>query len=428
MTNGRFMMNKLAVVAKFGARLSWLLRNRQGFGGQLPSATPRLLVDVSAIVRFDAQTGVQRVVRAVWHELQRRDGDGYQLVPVYASHNHGYCYAPIAFLDCPEVSGKLEPVTVCPGDKFLGLDLSAHFLPKYRSQIRAWRTRGTTIHVVVYDLLPILRPEWFNKATAVHFRKWFNILANDADQAICISKQVSRDLRDRLQATGRKSKLSIANMTMGGDIAASRPSSGISQEVSLLLDRLRFRPAILMVGTIEPRKRYDAAIAAFEHLWSKRSGDAPDLVIVGKGGWKTLAMQNKIRCHAEHNIRLHWLDGVSDEGLCRLYDACRGVFMASRGEGFGLPLVEAANHRRHVLARDLPVFREQDVPNALYFEDDDPEMLGERLMELAALGSKSRPAIPDLPTWSASVEKLLKDIGIVHGETKLSVSSVRNVS
>ena len=210
--------------------------------------------------------------------------------------------------------------------------------------------------------------------------------------------------------------------------AASRPSSGISQEVSLLLDRLRFRPAILMVGTIEPRKGYDAAIAAFEHLWSKRSGEAPDLVIVGKGGWKTLAMQNKIRCHAEHNIRLHWLDSVSDEGLCKLYDACRGVFMASRGEGFGLPLVEAANHRRHVLARDLPVFREQDVPNALYFEDDDPEMLGERLMELAALGSKSRPAIPDLPTWSASVEKLLTDIGIIHGETKPSVSSVRNVS
>ena len=398
------------------------------FVGQMPCDTPRLLVDVSMIVHHDAQTGVQRVVRAVWKELQRRDGDGFKLVPVYASLDHGYAYAPLDIFVHPKIMAKPQPVMANAGDKFLGLDLSAHFLPKYRSQVRAWRANGATIHLVVYDLLPILRPEWFNNATAVHFRKWFAILANEADQAICISKQVSRDLRDRLTSSAQTSKLSIVNMAMGGDIAASRPSSGICKEVSLLLDRLRFRPAILMVGTIEPRKGYETAIAAFEHLWRSRSGEAPDLVIVGKGGWKTLAMQNKIRCHPEHNIRLHWLDSVSDEGLCRLYDSCRGLFMASRAEGFGLPLVEAATHRRHVLARDLPVFREQSVPNVSYFEDDDVETLGERLMELTALGAKGRPAVPNLPTWSASVDALLKDIGIFQSVVTASTSPVQSVS
>ena len=398
------------------------------FVGQMPCDTPRLLVDVSMIVHHDAQTGVQRVVRAVWKELQRRDGDGFKLVPVYASLDHGYAYAPLDIFVHPKIMAKPQPVMANAGDKFLGLDLSAHFLPKYRSQVRAWRANGATIHLVVYDLLPILRPEGFNNATAVHFRKWFAILAKEADQAICISKQVSRDLRDRLTSSAQTSKLSIVNMAMGGDIAASRPSSGICKEVSLLLDRLRFRPAILMVGTIEPRKGYETAIAAFEHLWRSRSGEAPDLVIVGKGGWKTLAMQNKIRCHPEHNIRLHWLDSVSDEGLCRLYDSCRGLFMASRAEGFGLPLVEAATHRRHVLARDLPVFREQSVPNVSYFEDDDVETLGERLMELTALGAKGRPAVPNLPTWSASVDALLKDIGIFQSVVTASTSPVQSVS
>lgn len=420
-------MKRLTIVAQFGARLSWLFRNRKHFGGRAVCGKPRLLVDVSAIVRHDAQTGVQRVVRAVWNELQRRDGDGYQLVPVYATHKHGYSYAPIDIFDRPIILSKPQPVVTSAGDKFLGLDLSAHYLPKYRSQIRAWRANGTTVHLVVYDLLPILRPDWFNKATAVNFRKWFEVLANDADEAICISKQVARDLRDHLQSSGRKSKLAIANMAMGGDIAASRPSAGISPEVSLLLDRLRLRPAILMVGTIEPRKGYETAIAAFEHLWRERSGEAPDLVIVGKGGWKTVAMQNGIRCHPEHNTRFHWLESVSDEGLCRLYDSCRGLFMASRGEGFGLPLVEAASHRRHVLARDLPVFREQAVPHVLYFEDDDPAALGERLLELAALGAKGRPALPNLPTWSASVDALLKDIGIVRGDAAALASPIQSV-
>jgi glycosyltransferase involved in cell wall biosynthesis len=379
-------------------------------------------------VRHDAQTGVQRVVRAVWNELQRRDGDAYQLVPVYASHDHGYCYAPLNFFDRPKFSRDPQPVTASGSDKFLGLDLSAHFLPKYRKQVRAWRANGATIHLVVYDLLPILRPEWFNKTTAVHFRKWFAILASDADQAICISKQVSRDLRDRLQSLGKKSQPSIVHMAMGGDIAASRPSSGISKEVSQLVDRLRFRPGILMVGTIEPRKGYDVALAAFEHLWRVRSSEAPDLVIVGKGGWKTLAIQNKIRCHKEHNNRLHWLDSVSDEGLCKLYDSCRGVFMASRGEGFGLPLIEAASHRRHVLARDLAVFREQELSNALYFDDDDPAMLGERLMVLAALGAQGRPAFPGLPTWSDSVDRLLRDIGLSKSDVEPSAKPIRTAS
>ncbi len=420
-------MKKFAVLTQLGARVAWLLRNRKSFGGRDPCELPRLLVDVSAISRHDAQTGVQRVVRAVWIELGLRNGDGFQLVPVYATHDHGYCYASTDIFDRPHVEHRPEPVMASVGDKFLGLDLSAHYLPKYRAQVRAWRNHGATVHLVVYDLLPLLRPDWFNKPTAAHFRKWFDVLAYEADQAICISKQVSRDLRDRLHLTGRKSRLSIVSMGMGGDIAASRPSSGISTEVSQLLDRLRFRPAILMVGTVEPRKGYDAAIAAFEHLWRTRGGEAPDLVIVGKGGWKTSTIQKSIRCHPESGSRLHWLDSVSDEGLCELYDSCRGLFMASRGEGFGLPLVEAVTHRRHVLARDLPVFREQEMPNVLYFEDDDPAALGERLMELAALGSNRPPSVPPLPTWSECVSGLLKSIGIAQADSAPATSILRTI-
>jgi glycosyltransferase involved in cell wall biosynthesis len=199
----------------------------------------------------------------------------------------------------------------------------------------------------------------------------------------------------------------------------------VSPDVQLLIDRLKSRAAILMVGTIEPRKGYDAAIAAFEHLWQSIGGEAPDFVIVGKAGWKTRALQSRIRNHPEHNHRLHWLEGVSDEGLCMLYDSCIGLCMASRGEGFGLPLVEAVSHRLHVLARDLPVFREQALPNVLYFEDDDPVKLGGRLMELAALGAKGRPPIPNLPSWSASVDALLHELGIVRADGAPATSSLR---
>lgn len=405
-------MRMLALAARVGARIAWLWRHRHSFGGEVRTARPRLLVDVSAIIRHDAKTGIQRVVRAVWSELHRRDGHSFELIPIFATHSKGYCYGPVDFLDSPMADGFNDPVRVQSGDRVLGLDLSAHVLPKYVQQVRAWRRHGATIHIVVYDLLPLLRPQWFTKTAGSHFANWFRFLAENADQAVCISKQVSRDLRDSLRERAPKSTLAITNMTLGGDIANSRPSQGVCREVSGLLDRLRFRPAILMVGTIEPRKAYDKALAAFEHLWNDRGGEAPDLVIVGKGGWKTLNLQKRLRAHPEFGIRLHWLDQVTDEGLSRLYESCRGVFIPSYGEGFGLPLAEAGMHGRYVLARDLPVFREQNLPNVLFFEDDHPVSIGDRLMDLLHIGPLSPQTKINVPTWSECVDGLLESLNI----------------
>lgn len=404
------MKSRFARAANLGARHAWMWRHGRTIRGLSIRELPRLLVDVSAIIQHDAQTGIQRVVRAVWSELRRRDGNGFELTPVYASASHGYCYAPIDFLERKNSCDWLEPVRVAPGDKFLGLDLSAHLLPKYRRQLRAWRANGATIHLVVYDLLPLERPAWFTDSAVSNFRKWFSVLASESDQAICISNHVASELRRRLERLPIAQPPALARLHMGADIAASVPSTGVCDAVGRLLEHLRFRPAILMVGTIEPRKGYEAAIAAFEHLWREGPTDSPELILVGKPGWKTSKLQAKIRSHSEFGRRLHWFDSMSDEGLCLLYGACRGLLMASRGEGWGLPLIEAAIHRRHVLARDLPVFREHDLASVTFFSDDSAEALGARLIELARQGRHPAPAV-DLPTWSVSVDGLLKTVG-----------------
>lgn len=402
------------VVTRIGNRVKWLWRHRKMFSGHDRPPQPRLLVDVSAIIHHDAQTGIQRVVRAVWSALSERDGQGFTLVPIYATHSHGYCHAPIDFLEkeATPAAGRAEVVRANKGDKFLGLDFSAHVLPKWRQQLRAWRSHGATVHLIVYDLLPLLRPQWFNSKATTHYLKWFNVVTQDADQAICISKQVSRDLRDWLRDRQPRSTLSIVNVKLGADISSSRPSEGVCDDVSALLDRLRFRPAILMVGTVEPRKGYDVALAAFEHLWRTQGGDAPDLVIVGKPGWKTAGLQQRLRNHPEQGKRLHWLDSVTDEGLGRLYTSTRGLFVPSLGEGFGLPLAEALSHGRYVLARDLPVFREQNLPNVQYFEDDRPAALTNALMELSRSGTLPPQLVKGVPTWNDSVEELLSMLGL----------------
>lgn len=395
------------------ARQVWLQNYRRQTKAASRAGRPRLFVDVSVIARHDAQTGIQRVVRAIWSELRRSHYGNFETVPVCANARHGYCSIPSDFLENPGVTEPLEPVVAGAGDTFLGLDLAAQCLPRYRQQLRAWRSSGAKVHIVVYDLLPLTRPQFFNARTALHFRRWFDVVQSDADGAICISKDVGRGLHARLQANGRRDVPQVTHLKLCGDIAASRPTAGICDDVSRLLDRMRFRPTVLMVGTVEPRKAYDVALACFEHLWDTGMGEAPDLIIVGKRGWKTEALQRRIREHVEHGRRLHWLDQVTDEGLCALYDACRGLLMTSHAEGFGLPLVEAVRHRRHVLARDLPVFREQNLPNVSFFDDDRPQALGDLVLKLSAAGLNRPKQAPDLRDWSESIHDLLMQLGLI---------------
>ena len=399
-------MRSIARVVKIAARRVWLWRNERYFTEADTGQKPRLFVDVSGIVRSDAGTGIQRVVRAVWSELSKRDDRRFIVQPVYATNSQGYCHAPKDFLEAPNSHFGCVPVALGRGDRFLGLDLSAHLLPKYRKQIQAWRRNGATVHFIVYDLLPLERPEWFTHPRTKHFQKWMRLLTDEADQAICISDHVATQLRAKLD---QRAVPQVSRIHLGSDMSATRPSLGVSEEVTSTVERMGGRPSILMVGTLEPRKGYDVALRAFEYLWQTVPDSAPDLIIVGKGGWKTSLLQNEILGHPEFGRRLRWLDCVSDEGLTLLYKAARGLLVASLAEGFGLPLLEAASHGRPVLARDLAVFREHNLPNVMYFDQDSPAALASRLTEL--LNAKGCAASQvDLPLWSDAVKGLLEKV------------------
>jgi glycosyltransferase involved in cell wall biosynthesis len=391
-------------------RRLWLLRNKQAFEDGGGSPRPRLLVDVSVIARNDAGTGIQRVVRAVWSQLKALAGQRFDIVPVYASSNRGYCYAPEDFLSERRRLGRV-PVGVNRGDCFLGLDLAAHALPKWRNQLAAWRANGATVHIVVYDLLPLSRPDWFPTATRQRFTAWLDTLIEHSDQLLCISDQVARALRRVLDERPARRRPGIGRLHLSGDLAGSAPSAGLSPEEERALELARSSCTVLMVGTVEPRKGYDRAIAAFEQLWVS-STKAPSLLIVGRPGWKTAALQERIRRHPELGRRLHWLEQASDEALDQAYTAADAVLIASHAEGFGLPLAEAAMHRRWVLARDLPVFREQALPNTRFFTDDSAGMLVRSIESIVALANEKKPPRADVPSWSRCVEQLIKQVGL----------------
>ena len=166
-----------------------------------------------------------------------------------------------------------------------------------------------------------------------------------------------------------------------------------------------------MVGTVEPRKCLTQAFGAFELLWAQ--GVDANLVIVGNEGWMLQSLEQRIRRCPELGRRLFRLKGVSDEYLEKLYSSCTALIAASEDEGFGLPLIEAAQHELPIIARDLPVFREVAEEHAFYFngrEDADLAQAVRTWLELNAEGrAPSSKGLPRL-SWEQSAKMLTRVI------------------
>ena len=161
-----------------------------------------------------------------------------------------------------------------------------------------------------------------------------------------------------------------------------------------------------MVGTLEPRKGHREVLQAFDLLW--KDGVDVSLTLVGKEGWMVSELIDLLRHHPRLNTHLFWLQGISDGYLERIYDNSRCLIAASHGEGFGLPLIEAAQHDLPVIARDIPIFREVAGDGALFFADSSPESLKESIVHLISLYEKGQHPKPSLMTWLSWAESAKK--------------------
>jgi glycosyltransferase involved in cell wall biosynthesis len=366
-----------------------------------------LFVDVSALVEVDLRTGIQRVVRAILREWLDRVDDEWQVEPVYASTN-GYRHArrfTSHFLGIPDEWADDVPVEAWAGDIFFGLDFHNMAAPTQRTVLEQWRNKGVVIGFLVYDLLPVSHPECFPEGTFQIHQRWLETICA-LDFAIGISRSVAEDLQHWLvssEQVKRQRPFRIEWSHIGADLGASVPTRGIPPDGTEQLRLLRARPSFLMVGTIEPRKGHGEVLEAFERLWA--DGKEINLVIVGKNGWMQDALIQRLRNRMTQEPRLIWLEGISDEYLESVYAASVCLIAASRAEGFGLPLIEAARHKLPVIARDIPVFREVAGQHAYYFTDD----LAHSIETWLALHAQNQhPGSDEMPwlSWQESAERL----------------------
>ncbi|MBA2880006.1 glycosyltransferase involved in cell wall biosynthesis [Desulfosalsimonas propionicica] len=406
-----------------------LIRFSKSIAASLPPSRPakRLFLDVTGTCRNDLKTGIERVARALMIALLDAPPPGYRIEPVYLTEAGGawhYRYARRYILDllgCPSQALNDEIVEPQNGDIVLVLDLSGDVLIQAQKAglFAAYRDNGVAVFSTVFDLLPDRMPEVFPPGSDNMHRQWLQAISS-FDGAVCISRAVADEFAAWQKRAGfdwkNRRPYRIEWFHLGADFEHSAPSHGQPGNGQKILAHLKAHPSFLMVGTIEPRKGQLQTIEAFTQLWE--DGIDVTLVIVGKEGWLDVPDNmrrnipetvQRLRSHPELDNRLFWLSGISDEYLGKIYAASTCLIAASYGEGFGLPLIEAAQHKLPIIARDIPVLREVAGDHVYYFQGKEPDGLAgavKQWLELYKTGA--HPRSDDMPwlTWEQSAEQI----------------------
>jgi len=240
-------------------------------------------------------------------------------------------------------------------DVFFGLDSS--WVYDIRSVLDEGARAGAVRAMMFQDFLPLSHPEWFTEGTRRYFRGWIEAVMPRLDAVFATTRASCDDLRaivDARRIAARRLPLCDV-VRLGADVAP--PATGAAPRLQLAATLAPGRPpAFLTVGTLEPRKNVDFALDLFDVLVAR--GLEFQWHVVGAPGWSAEHTERRIHTHPEMGRRLHWWPDLSDAELEWCYERAAALVAVSRGEGFGLPLVEARLRGLPVFASDIAVFRE----------------------------------------------------------------------
>jgi glycosyltransferase involved in cell wall biosynthesis len=319
-----------------------------------------------------------------------------------------------------ELDAGDDPIDIRWGDCLLMLDSSWERYREFSPVFDDVRRADGFVHTVVYDLLPIRFPDFWPPGAAAWFEGWLRQAIRQSDGLVCISRAVADDVRAFVDAhpSDTDSSLRIGFWHLGRDGAPDAPAADSLGDVHSGREHAASRggvghrpenpPTFLMVGTLEPRKNHALALSALEILWAE--GVDARLCIAGKQGWLVEELMTRITTHPELGRRLRYLDQATDDALAECYRTSAALLFPSTGEGFGLPMIEAAHFGLPIIASDLPVFREIAGDHATYVTLGDAQALADALRAWLG-GDHADPArqsgLIDALTWEQSAEQLL---------------------
>ncbi|MBX3736424.1 MAG: glycosyltransferase family 4 protein [Candidatus Didemnitutus sp.] len=311
-----------------------------------------ILLDATHTSHTRAQTGIQRVVRSLFRELEKRG----RAAPIcFDPHEHawrGLTAEELATLRdhgggsgsrgakwtlAQKLAGRARRLLGRRGalPAAQGLVVPELFsvkvageLPGLRAQVRGPRV------AVFHDAIGLKFPELTPPATVARLPGYLVELAQ-FDGVAAVSEDSAASLRDFWRWADVRRTPPVCAIPNGVDpVPAS--ALGAARDGP---------PRVLCVSTIEGRKNHLALLEAAETLW--REGRDFELELIGLARADTAAPAlARIAALRESGRKIVHHGPVSDEKLHAAYARCAFTVYPSLIEGFGLPVLESLQHGR----------------------------------------------------------------------------------
>jgi glycosyltransferase involved in cell wall biosynthesis len=317
-------------------------------------------------------------------------------------------------------SGAKFADQVAQGDMLLTLGAPwSH--PDYIALIEKHQRRlGLRYALLVYDIIPLRRPEWCDHGLVRGFRAFFDAAIPLCDTVLAISKATAADVTAYAREQGICLSGPVVPIPMGSSFGGS-PFSTVVPRTGVVRRSERLPPAgsyVLFVSTIEARKNHLLMFRVWRRLLDELPPDAvPTLVFAGRVGWLVDDLMRQIANAGYLDGKLVVVEAPTDTELVALYQGCQFTVFPSLYEGWGLPVTESLGFGKPCLIADRTSLPEAGGNLARCFDPDNLNSAFAAVRELisdprglAIWEERIRREFRRVP-WTTTAEVLLSALG-----------------
>ena len=230
-------------------------------------------------------------------------------------------------------------------------------------------SRGT-LHVIrLHDFLPIQFPQYFDALSVKVFAESLEKMIAENDKFWVFDSKETADQFKKHFGEHKTFAIPCAIQTN-------------------LLPKIRKKNQILMVNTIEPRKRIELAIQSFLEAKRRKYIDSTwRLKIIGANGWLQDDLYSNLKA-GRYGKDVIFISNATDFEITLAYSESKILFSTSKAEGFGLPPLEGLNHGCLPLISDIPQHRETIRDFGIYFDSSETEQIAELIGHASARTAK----------------------------------------
>ncbi len=260
---------------------------------------------------------------------------------------------------------------------------------RHVARVAAARKRqGLRVALLVYDIIPLLRPEWFDPLEQLRFGRWLEAMLVISDHLLAISAATAGDLATWRASRGMLER-AVHVVRLGDGFSQSAATVPVAHGVE--------GPYALFVSTLEFRKNHAVAVEVWRRLLALFGPDqVPRLVFAGRPGGLTGDLMHMLVASDFLGGHVILRPNASDSEIEALYRGCAFTVFPSHYEGWGLPVAESFAFGKPCFAASTSSLPEVGGDLARYFDPLDPDAA---VRMIAAV--LRDPA--DLAVWQARV-------------------------